>query len=289
MRCELAPGTRLVIDDLARQFEVSIIPVREALRLLQSEGLVAQRRPRRRDGRADLARVGRRGVHAPRGPRGRRRARGGRTGDRRPTSTLWPGSSPRWIARSKPDRRSTGPSSTRASTSRSAALAGMPILQDMMQRAFDHWDRVRRFYFRDVLIHRTPARAGRAPRDARPDAGARDCPRSRRPSASTTAARSPPTRPTRSRRRRSATEAGASRMSDDALSSASRRSRTRTLFRRHLESARHRSRLRRCARCRRPSRRSGSRSRRTACASATGSASCRWKAGTARPTASRAT
>jgi len=26
---------------------------------------------------------------------------------------------------------------------------------DMMQRAVDYWDRVRRFYFRDVLIHRT--------------------------------------------------------------------------------------------------------------------------------------
>ena len=25
----------------------------------------------------------------------------------------------------------------------------------MMQRAVDYWDRVRRFYFRDVLIHRT--------------------------------------------------------------------------------------------------------------------------------------
>ena len=34
LRCELAPGTRLVIDDLARQFKDSIIPVRETLRLL---------------------------------------------------------------------------------------------------------------------------------------------------------------------------------------------------------------------------------------------------------------
>ena len=40
MRCELAPGQRLVIDDLARRLEVSAIPVREALQLLQSEGLV---------------------------------------------------------------------------------------------------------------------------------------------------------------------------------------------------------------------------------------------------------
>ncbi|HET8644243.1 MAG TPA: GntR family transcriptional regulator, partial [Vicinamibacteria bacterium] len=30
MRCELAPGRRLLIDDLARQLEVSAIPVREA-------------------------------------------------------------------------------------------------------------------------------------------------------------------------------------------------------------------------------------------------------------------
>ena len=29
MKGELAPGTRLVIDDLARRFEISIIPVRK--------------------------------------------------------------------------------------------------------------------------------------------------------------------------------------------------------------------------------------------------------------------
>ena len=38
MRCELEPGRRLVIDELARQLEVSSIPVREGLQLLQSEG-----------------------------------------------------------------------------------------------------------------------------------------------------------------------------------------------------------------------------------------------------------
>ena len=40
MSCTLAPDQRLVIDDLARRLEVSAIPVREALQLLQSEGLV---------------------------------------------------------------------------------------------------------------------------------------------------------------------------------------------------------------------------------------------------------
>src|ERR1700754_29794 len=40
MRCDLRPGERLVIDDLARRLGVSIIPVREALQMLQSEALV---------------------------------------------------------------------------------------------------------------------------------------------------------------------------------------------------------------------------------------------------------
>src|SRR6266496_1640473 len=39
MRCELVPQQRLVIEDLARELQVSASPVREALQLLQSEGL----------------------------------------------------------------------------------------------------------------------------------------------------------------------------------------------------------------------------------------------------------
>src|SRR5262245_48777775 len=40
LTCELAPDQRLVIDDIARRVSVSTIPVREALQMLQSEGLV---------------------------------------------------------------------------------------------------------------------------------------------------------------------------------------------------------------------------------------------------------
>lgn len=40
MTCQLVPGQRLVIEELARRFDVSAIPVREALQTLQSEGLV---------------------------------------------------------------------------------------------------------------------------------------------------------------------------------------------------------------------------------------------------------
>src|SRR5438067_8819367 len=40
VRGDLAPGTRLVIDDLAAQIGVSPIPVREALQQLQADGFV---------------------------------------------------------------------------------------------------------------------------------------------------------------------------------------------------------------------------------------------------------
>jgi DNA-binding GntR family transcriptional regulator len=35
-----------------------------------------------------------------------------------------------------------------------AQLTAMPMLQEMVARALDHWDRVRRYYFTSVLRHR---------------------------------------------------------------------------------------------------------------------------------------
>ncbi|HEY7500723.1 MAG TPA: GntR family transcriptional regulator [Vicinamibacterales bacterium] len=154
IRCELAPGTRLVIDDLAKQFHVSIIPVREALRLLQSEGLVlsvahvgatvapishasvvevftllegleivAARAAAQRAGEADLALL-----------------------------KDLVGEMDRALEAGSPQRWADLNTRFHLAISR---LADMPIVQDMMQRAVDYWDRVRRYYFRDVLIHRT--------------------------------------------------------------------------------------------------------------------------------------
>jgi DNA-binding GntR family transcriptional regulator len=154
LRCELGPGTRLVIDDLARQFRVSIIPVREALRLLQSEGLVIS-----------VAHVGAtvapishasvvevftllEGLELVAARAAAQRATESELGmlkdlvaemDR----ALEAGSPQRWAE-----------INTRFHLS-IARLAEMPILMDMLQRAVDYWDRVRRYYFKDVLIHRT--------------------------------------------------------------------------------------------------------------------------------------
>lgn len=42
LRGELAPGTRLVLEDLSRRYAVSMTPIREAFSILEGEGLVAQ-------------------------------------------------------------------------------------------------------------------------------------------------------------------------------------------------------------------------------------------------------
>jgi DNA-binding GntR family transcriptional regulator len=154
LRCELAPGTRLVIDDLARQFRVSIIPVREALRLLQSEGLVLSTA----HVGATVAPISHASVVEVFTLLEGLEMVAGRAAARRATDAdvlalkdlvadmdraLEAGSPQRWAEINTRFHMAI------------CRLADMPILLDMMQRAVDYWDRVRRYYFRDVLIHRT--------------------------------------------------------------------------------------------------------------------------------------
>jgi DNA-binding GntR family transcriptional regulator len=153
IRCELPPGERLVIDDLARKLAVSAIPVREALQLLQSEGLavnvphvgatvapisresivevftvmegleiVATRSAAQRAGASDLDALGAL-VSAM-------------------DEALGSGALEQWADMNNRFHATI------------ARLAGMPMLQEMMERALDRWDRVRRYYFAGVLVHR---------------------------------------------------------------------------------------------------------------------------------------
>ena len=154
IRCELAPASRLVIDDIAHRLRVSIIPVREALRLLQSEGLVvsvahvgATVAPLSRTSIVDvfttmegLELVATREAAQKAGPSDVEvLAELVAEMDR----ALDAGSPQRWADLNTRFHLSIG------------RLADLPLLQEMIQRVFDYWDRVRRYYFRDVLIHRT--------------------------------------------------------------------------------------------------------------------------------------
>jgi DNA-binding GntR family transcriptional regulator len=153
LRGELGPGQRLVIDEIARGLEVSAIPIREALQLLQSEGLVvsephvgatvapisedevhevfaimeglesvAVREAAARMGEADAE-----ALAAVVAEMDRALAAGDYEG---------------WAERNARLHRTIGD------------IAGMPLLREMTERALARWERLRRHYFQGVLVPR---------------------------------------------------------------------------------------------------------------------------------------
>jgi DNA-binding GntR family transcriptional regulator len=154
LRCELGPGERLIIDDLARRLDTSIIPVREAIRLLESEGLVV-----------NIAHVG--ATVAP-------ISRSSVTETFTVLEGLESVSTRSAAQRADPAGIATLEALVEAMDSALgqsrydewaalntrfhlgiAGLAGMPMLEQMLRRALDHWERVRRYFFNGVLAHRT--------------------------------------------------------------------------------------------------------------------------------------
>lgn len=154
VRCDLGPGERLIIDDLAKWLDTSIIPVREAIRLLESEGLVV-----------NIAHVG--ATVAPisrssvvetftvlEGLESVSTRSAAQRADAAGLATL------RALVESMDRALAEGRHDDWASLNTRfhlamAALAGMPMLEQMLRRALDHWERVRRYFFSGVLSQRT--------------------------------------------------------------------------------------------------------------------------------------
>lgn len=153
IRCELAPGERVVIDDLARRFDVSIIPVREALRMLESEGLIVSVAhtgttvaPISRRSVVEvfailegLETVSARAAAAQAKPLGLGRL-----------DTLV-ARMDRALSQNRPGAWAELNTEFHLAIS---ALTGMPMVEQMLRRALDHWDRVRRHFFAGVLTRR---------------------------------------------------------------------------------------------------------------------------------------
>ena len=153
IRCTLTPGERLIIDDLARRLDISIIPVREALRLLESEGLVstiahvgATVTPISRQSVVEVFTV-LEGLETVSATAASRRAS---LADYGPLDDL---------VVSMDDALAGGDQSAWAELNAAfhlaiSRLAGMPMLDQMLRRALDHWDRVRHYFFSGVLMRR---------------------------------------------------------------------------------------------------------------------------------------
>ena len=153
VKCELSPGERLVIDDLARRLAVSSIPVREALQLLQSEGLVlmvphvgATVAPISRESVAEVFTV-MEGLESVAARAAAERATAEDFGALQEIVALMD----RALATDAHEQWAELNTRFHATIS---GLTAMPMLQDMMERVLDRWDRVRRFFFTGVLVHR---------------------------------------------------------------------------------------------------------------------------------------
>ena len=153
LRCELQPSERLVIDDLARQLNVSIIPVREAIQILQSEGLVvtvphagATVAPISRQSIQDVFTV----------LEGLEVVATRLAAERRNTSEL------NALGNLVADMDKAVESKRYAQWAgvntefhlMIGALPGLPMLREMTERVLARWGRIRRFYFRGVLVAR---------------------------------------------------------------------------------------------------------------------------------------
>jgi len=153
VKCELQPGERLVIDDLARRLQVSSIPVREALQLLQSEGLVlmvphvgATVAPISHESVTEVFTV-MEGLESVAARAAGERARPEDLDALHEIVTAMD----RALTAEAHERWAELNTRFHATISR---LTGMPLLQEMMERVLDRWDRVRRFFFAGVLVHR---------------------------------------------------------------------------------------------------------------------------------------
>jgi DNA-binding GntR family transcriptional regulator len=153
LACELQPGERLVIDEVARRLGVSIIPVREALQMLQAEGLVvtvphvgAAVAPISRESIVDVFTV----LEGLELVSTRLVAERGAPAEldalvRMMDECAASGRFERWADLNTRFHHTI------------AASTGLPLLAEMMDRVLGRWDRIRRYYFNDVLSHRVDA------------------------------------------------------------------------------------------------------------------------------------
>jgi DNA-binding GntR family transcriptional regulator len=153
MRCDLRPGQRLVIDELARRLEVSAIPVREALHLLQSEGLVTSVP----HVGATVSPISRESIDEVFAVLEGLEIVATRSATLRLTSADAASLEGINVAMDEAWREGRNEEWADLNSRFHLAisrLSAMPMLQEMTERVLDHWGRVRRFYFSGVLVRR---------------------------------------------------------------------------------------------------------------------------------------
>jgi DNA-binding GntR family transcriptional regulator len=155
LACTLQPEQRLVIEDIARRLHVSTIPVREALQLLQSEGLVettphvgAMVAPLSRESIVDVFSV----LEGLQMVAGRLAAVRGDDGALARLADYVK-------AMDEAVNRNQFDAWADLNTRFHVAISdvpGLPLLRQTNAQALDRWDRIRRYFYDGVLSHRVP-------------------------------------------------------------------------------------------------------------------------------------
>jgi DNA-binding GntR family transcriptional regulator len=152
--CALAPGTRLTLDDLAEQLNVSRVPVREALLQLQVEGLVdmtphagAVVSPISLDSIHELFMI----LEELEVLAGRVTTKKASPKDLKNLEDMLT-SMEEAIVEGDVERWSQLNTEFHREVSR---LSGMPFLQQITEKALEKWDRMRRYFLTEVLHKRT--------------------------------------------------------------------------------------------------------------------------------------
>jgi len=152
--CTLAPGTRLTLDELAEQLQVSRVPVREALLQLQAEGLVdmtphtgAVVSPISLDSIHELFMI----LEELEVLSGRVVAEKSSSTDLKNLEDVLIGMEEA-IAKGNLERWSELNTEFHREICR---LSGMPFLQQITEKTLERWDRLRRCYLTEVLHKRT--------------------------------------------------------------------------------------------------------------------------------------
>lgn len=153
LRCELEPGERLNIGVLAKRLQVSIVPIREALRLLESEGFVvsvahvgATIAPISRQSIVEVYTI----LEGLESVSTRAAAQLATPADFDGLEALVAGMDEA-LAHGRADQWSELNSKFHLTIGR---LSAMPMLGQMLERALAEWERVSRHFFKDVLLDR---------------------------------------------------------------------------------------------------------------------------------------
>ncbi len=153
IRCELQPGERLIIDELARRLQVSIIPVREALQTLQAEALVVSVphvgtsvAPVSRESIVDVFSV----LEGLETVATRLVAERGSPEDLEKLEALV-AAMDHAVAE---QRHEAWADLNRKFHLTISELPGLDLLSELTARVLDRWERVRRYFFKGVLVHR---------------------------------------------------------------------------------------------------------------------------------------